>query len=163
MREVRLDPNWEIPTVEVVLSSNRKRTIRVSLVFDTGSGLTQLDVDLMERLGYSALDAVATKAVQGAVGESVEGYVVKVFKMNVLGKILSDVPVLAYDFENFPGIDGLLGWDVIKQLHLEMNGPKGLLKVFLRVCFFRGAEADSRRACCGIPLNTASPANLRMA
>ena len=130
MREVRLDSNWEIPTVEVVLGSNRKITIRASLVFDTGAGLTQLDVGLVERLGYSAQDAIETRRVKGAVGEAVEGYVVQVSKLNVLGKLLNDVPVLTYDFENFPGIDGLLGWDVIKQLHLDMNGPEGILKVY---------------------------------
>jgi len=26
--------------------------------------------------------------------------------------------------------DGLLGWDVIRAFHLEMDGPTGLLKVF---------------------------------
>ena len=87
MREVRLDSNWEIPTVEVVLGSNRKITIRASLVFDTGAGLTQLDVGLVERLGYSAQDAIETRRVKGAVGEAVEGYVVQVSKLNVLGKL----------------------------------------------------------------------------
>lgn len=130
MREVRLDPNWEIPTLEVVLGNPRKSTVRASLVFDTGAGLTQVDVGLIERLGYSANDAVEIRRVKGAVGESIEGYVVKVSRLSVFGKLLKDVPVLAYDFENFRGIDGLLGWDVIKQLHLELNGQDGILKVF---------------------------------
>ena len=36
--------------------------------------------------------------------------------------IRPDLPVLVYDFDNFKeqGIDGLLGWDVIKQLHLGL-------------------------------------------
>ena len=130
MREVRLDSSWEIPRVEVILGSGLKRTIRASLVFDTGAGLTQLDVGLVERLGYSALDALEIRRVKGAVGESVEGYVVQVLKLNILGKVVSNVPVFAFDFENFPGIDGLLGWDVIKQLHLDMDGPEGVLRIF---------------------------------
>ncbi len=85
MREVRLDPNWEIPTLEVVLGSARNGTVRASLVFDTGAGLTQVDVGLIERLGYSANDAVEIRRVRGAVGESIEGYVVKVSKLNVFG------------------------------------------------------------------------------
>ena len=28
------------------------------------------------------------------------------------------------------GIDGLLGFDLIKQMHFELNGPQGLLKIF---------------------------------
>lgn len=130
MREVRLDSNWEIPTLEVVLGGTNMGTVRASLVFDTGAGLTQVDVGLVERLGYSANDALELRRVKGAVGESVEGYVVLVSRLSVLGKVLKDVPVLAYDFENFPGIDGLLGWDVIKKLHLELDGPAGVLKVF---------------------------------
>jgi len=118
MREVRLDSNWEIPTLEVVLGSGNKRTIRASLVFDTGAGLTQVDVGLVERLGYSANDAIELRRVKGAIGDSVEGYVVLVSRLIILGKVLKDVPVLAYDFDNFSGIDGLLGWDVIKTLHL---------------------------------------------
>lgn len=27
-------------------------------------------------------------------------------------------------------VDGLLGWDLIKHFHLEINGPEGALKVF---------------------------------
>lgn len=40
--------------------------------------------------------------------------------------------IAVYDFNNLEaeGIAGLLGFDVIKQLHLEMNGPKGELIIF---------------------------------
>jgi len=31
---------------------------------------------------------------------------------------------------NFPGVDGLLGWDIIRLLHLELDGANGLLKIF---------------------------------
>ena len=42
------------------------------------------------------------------------------------------IPVAAFDFSNWEeeGIDGLLGWDMIRLLHLEMDGPKGKLIVF---------------------------------
>jgi hypothetical protein len=67
MREVRLDSNWEIPTVEVVLGGSNNGTVRASLVFDTGAGLTQVDVGLVERLGYSANHALELRRVKGAV------------------------------------------------------------------------------------------------
>jgi hypothetical protein len=63
VREVRLNSDWEIPTVEVVLGNGLRRTIRASLVFDTGAGLTQLDAGLVKSLDYSAIDAVATRRV----------------------------------------------------------------------------------------------------
>ena len=69
-------------------------------------------------------------SVRGATGEAIEGYVVSIKRINVFGREFQDVPVLGYDFENFPEIDGLLGFDVIKQLHLEMDGPAGLLRIY---------------------------------
>ena len=48
----------------------------------------------------------------------------------LFGKELENVKVLAYDFKNFPNLDGLLGWDLIQRLHLELNGPEHMLRVF---------------------------------
>lgn len=130
LREITLDPNWDIPIVSVLLASRKSKRTRSRLVFDTGSALTQIDVDLIENLGYSARDAVGIHSVKGAIGDAVEGYVLSVASLHLFGKELRDVTVLAYDFKNFPGIDGLLGWDLIKQLHVELDGPKGSLKLY---------------------------------
>ncbi len=124
-----LDDNWDIPLVNVVIVGSSKRT-RGKLVFDTGSALTQLDIDLVEYLGYSVRDAIDIRSVKGATGEAVQGYTILISKLFIFGTEFMDVPVLTYDFDNFPGIDGLLGWDLIKKLHLEMEGPRGILKVF---------------------------------
>ena len=56
MREVNLEPNWDVPIVNVILSNEQKITARGRLVFDTGSEFTQVDVDIIELLGYSARD-----------------------------------------------------------------------------------------------------------
>jgi len=65
MREVELDPAWDAPQVNVILAGGtRKKRARGTLIFDTGSALTQIDVDLVETLGYSARDAVGTSAVK---------------------------------------------------------------------------------------------------
>lgn len=130
MRQVTLDDNWDVPFVKVILGGSSKKNARGMLVFDTGSALTQLDIDLVETLGYSARDATDIRSVKGATGDAIEGYVVPISKLLMFGKEFKNVPVLTYDFKNFPGIDGLLGWDLIKQLHLEMIGPKQTLRVF---------------------------------
>ncbi len=130
MRQVRLRSSWQIPEVKVNLGGSKDRSTRANLVFDTGSFMTQVDVDIIETLGYSARDAIGTASVSGAVGGWVEGYIVPVAELSLLGKDFRNVPVLAYDFKSYPGKEGLLGWDVIKQLHLEMDGPKGILKVY---------------------------------
>ena len=40
--------------------------------------------------------------------------------------------IAAYDFDNFSDsrIVGLLGYDLIKEFHFEVNGPNGELVVF---------------------------------
>lgn len=130
MREVRLDPHWEIPTVEVILGNARKKKARGKLVFDPGSGLTHVDVDLIETLGYSSRDALGIKLVRGAAGDPVEGYIVKLSSIKLFGNEYKDVHILTYDFKDYPGLDGLVGWNLIKQLHLELNGPQETLKIF---------------------------------
>ncbi len=108
----------------------KRISAKVHLVFDTGSGITQLDTTIVENIGYSAKDALKRMKIRGAAGEPVEGYVLEVQRLKLFGVVFKNLPILVYDFDNFPEIDGLLGFDVIKQLHLEMVGPQGLLKIF---------------------------------
>ena len=107
----------------------KRKASKVHLVFDTGSGITQLDTSIIENIGYSARDANQLMRVHGASGESMEGYVLCIKRIVLFGREFRDVPVLCYDFDNFPEIDGLLGFDLIKELHIEMDGPKGILKI----------------------------------
>jgi len=75
MRLISLDDAWDIPIVKVILGGNRKKSTRGMLVFDMGLALTQLDIDLVETLGYSACDANGIRTVKGPTGDAVEGYV----------------------------------------------------------------------------------------
>ena len=126
MRQITLD----IPIVKVILGGNRKKSTRGMLVFDMGLALTQLDIDLVETLGYSACDANGIRTVKGPTGDAVEGYVFSMSSLLLFGKEVNNAQVLTYDFKNFPAVDGLLGWDIIRLLHLELDGPNGLLKIF---------------------------------
>jgi len=53
-------------------------------------------------------------------------------ELQLFGKPFTEMDVAAHDFSKFSryGIDGLLGFDVIKQLRFELDGPEGLLKIF---------------------------------
>ena len=108
----------------------RKRPIR--LVFDTGAFMTQITTSVIEELGYSARDGVRRISSYGPSGPIDEGFAVEVSYLELFGKKFEGLIVAAYDFSNLEagGIDGLLGFDVIKQLHLEMNGPKGELVIY---------------------------------
>ena len=131
MRIVKFDPSSELPIVDARIRGRQKsRALR--LVFDTGAGNTQIHTARIEAIGYSAIDALGLMSVEGPAGDSKQGYLISLKILSLFGKNFEDVQIGVYDFDNFAqyGFDGLLGFDVIKQLHLEMDGPKGVLKVF---------------------------------
>ena len=69
--------------------------------------------------------------MQGAAGERQEGFLVGIKEFQLFGISFADMDVAAHDFSKFSryGIDGLLGFDVIKQLRFELDGPEGILKI----------------------------------
>lgn len=105
---------------------------RVRLVFDTGAAITQLSTRIVEGLGYSARDGVNAAVMTGPTGPLETGYSLHVRKLSVLGKTFSLPLVAAFDFDHLDKakIDGLLGFDLIKEFHLELNGRDGELIVF---------------------------------
>lgn len=131
MQKIKFDPSQDIPIVDAIIVGPLTYE-RVRLVFDSGCGLTQIDTGLIETIGYSARDAKRTMSVRGPVGEQVHGYVVELQSLKLFGSDNLNLEVGAYDFDNFAhfGIDGLLGFDLIKCMHFEMNGPKGELIIF---------------------------------
>ena len=131
MQIVSFDASQEIPIIDAVVRGPRDFH-RVRLVFDTGSGLTQFDTNLVETLGYSASDGDQRLVIVGATGEEVEGYSLCVESLTLLGRKLEKVRIGVFDFSHYDRyrIHGLFGWDIIKQLHLDMDGPAGILKVF---------------------------------
>ena len=127
----RFDSTEPVPLVFAKIKGKlRKRPVR--LVFDTGAFMTQITTAVVEELGYSARDGIRRISAYGPSGPIDEGYAVEIEHLELLGRKFKGLVVAAYDFSNLEaeGIDGLLGFDVIKQLHLEMNGPMGELIVF---------------------------------
>lgn len=131
MQIINFDRTQDIPIVDAIISGSITHE-RVRLVFDSGCGLTQIDTGLIESIGYSASNAKRTMSVRGPVGDEVQGYVVGLESFKLFGYSISNLEVGVYDFDNFVhfGIDGLPGFDLIKQMHFELNGPQGLLKIF---------------------------------
>ena len=131
MQIFNFDRTQDIPIVDAIIFGPITHE-RVRLVFDSGCGLTQIDTGLIESIGYSASNAKRTMSVRGPVGDEVQGYVVGLESFKLFGYSISNLEVGVYDFDNFAhfGIDGLLGFDLIKQMHFELNGPHGLLKIF---------------------------------
>lgn len=129
MRVIKIDFSQQVPEIEVLISGPRSKQ-RVNLIFDTGAAITQIDTGLIEDIGFSASNAIHRMNVVGATGTAQEGYIVEVDSLIFLGKKFNAPQVGVYDFDNFPGVDGLLGWDIISKLHIEMLGSEGIIRVF---------------------------------
>lgn len=130
-RSYRFKPNQQTPIVTAKLTGiSRRRAVR--LVFDTGAATTQFHTPILDGLGYSAGAGIAPTAAYGPAGLIQEGYLLEIKNLEVFGVAFDDLVVAAYDFDHLvdSGIDGLLGFDLIRLFHLEMDGPNGLLKVF---------------------------------
>ncbi len=131
MEVIKFDRLEPLPIIDAHISGPRS-SLKLKLIFDTGAEYTIVDTGLIEEIGYSARDATHISAVLGASGEAQDGYILEMRALRFLGKKAASVTVGAFDFDHFShfGAQGVLGFDVIKQLHLEMDGPKGVLKVF---------------------------------
>ena len=131
MRTFEFNPRSKAPIVSALISGP-KGTRKVRLIFDTGAEMTQLNAARTNDIGYTHADAVAKAAVVGAGGVESEGYAISINSLIVLGSEAEHFKIAIFEMEHLQKerIDGLLGWDVIRAFHLEMDGPKGLLKVF---------------------------------
>jgi len=131
VRRFPFDREQEIPIVTARVYGPRDWA-KIRLVFDTGSAISQIDTGIVDEIGYSAKLGQHIASIQGPAGDSQPGYLLTVDRLTVFGISFNNLLVGAFDFDNFSkqGIDGLLGFDVIKELHLEMNGPKGELCIF---------------------------------
>jgi hypothetical protein len=112
-----------------VFGKHRSKLVR--LVFDTGAATTQIHTPIIDVLGYGAADGFARMASYGPAGPIQEGYVLKVEKFTVFGKEFIKPALSVYDFDNFvnSGLHGLLGFDIIRQIDLELKGSRGELIV----------------------------------
>lgn len=131
MRVIHFDRSQEIPII-VALVIGRLKYERVRLVFDSGCGTTQIHAGVIKSIGYSERDAKRTTYTQGAAGDRQEGFILSIKELQVFGKPFTELDIAAHDFSRFSrhGIDGLLGFDVIKQLRFELDGPQGIIKLF---------------------------------
>ena len=131
MKVIRFDREQPIPLIDAWIYGPRVSR-RVKLIFDTGAQFSIMDTGLIEEIGYSARDALQAGAVYGAAGEAQEGYLLQLNWIQVFGKRIEQPKVGAFDFVHSAhfGAEGVLGFDVIRDLHLEMDGPGGLLRIF---------------------------------
>ena len=120
-----------LPVVNARLFGKNKSKI-VRLVFDTGAATTQVHTPVIDILGYSAAHGEGLISSYGPAGPIQEGYSLQVEKLRVFGKEFKQPVLSVYDFDNLAdlGLHGLLGFDLIRQMDMELKGSRGELIVY---------------------------------
>ena len=124
--------NSEVLPIVTARLYGRDNSKIVRLVFDTGAATTQIHTPIIDALGYSAADGLGLIASYGPAGPIQEGYALEISKLRVFGKEFEQPVLSVYDFDNFAdsGLHGLLGFDLIRLMDLELKGSRGELIVF---------------------------------
>ncbi|RIL08933.1 MAG: hypothetical protein DCC75_07705 [Proteobacteria bacterium] len=130
MKSYRIRSSFGLPLVTAVIVGP-KGASRVELVFDSGAANTQLHIGTLEAVGLSFAGKRPDISVRGVTGTQA-GHSFTAKRFHLFGKRYEQLPLAAYDFTDWAedGIDGLLRWDLIQKLQLEMNGPRGELRIF---------------------------------
>ena len=131
MREYKVSTLFGLPTVSSVLSGP-KRGKQINFLFDTGSVVTQVHIGTLHSLGFSFHDRQPDVSIRGVTGPVEDGFSLQVKRLFVLGRMFHDITIAAFDLGEWAeeGIDGLLGFDLIRQFHVEMMGPEEVLRVY---------------------------------
>ena len=131
MREYQFDPAAELPLVHALLTGP-KGQVRATLVFDSGCGLPQVHNPILETIGCSGGPTAKSVTISGVTGDGDPAFIVPVKSLHTLGSRFDRAEIAGVDFSKWAhsGIEGLLGWDIIRQFHFDMDGPKGILRVF---------------------------------
>jgi hypothetical protein len=129
MREYRFNPEESTPIIAALIRANN-RSRRVTLIFDTGAMYTHLSPFAAQQIGLSEADRFAITSAIGIGGKEGEGFMLAIPQLITLGCRVDNMPVAVFPMAHLEsqGIDGLLGWDFIKMLKLEMDGPGGNIK-----------------------------------
>lgn len=131
MRSYGIRSAFGLPLVSAVIVGPTGAS-RVELVFDSGAVLTQLHLGTLESLGFQFKRRKPDLKMKGVSGNPQEGYSCQAKRFHLLGRRHDELLIGAFNFADWAehGIDGLLGWDLIQKMHLEMDGPRGSLKIF---------------------------------
>lgn len=130
-REYCFDPDAPWPVVRGVISGP-KGALSIRLVLDSGAHRTQLNRGTMTALGFREEEKTRAAFSVGVGGARERGFEVLVPRFFVLGRKFVETPVSVFEMSYLASdrVDGLLGWDLIRQFHFELIGPAGILKVF---------------------------------
>jgi predicted aspartyl protease len=99
------------------------------LVVDTAASKTTLVPRVVEKIGYSAVDAFGRTSVRSVIGHEA-GYLVRIAEMDLLRVRVKNLPVmvcpLAYD-----DIDGLIGMNFLRHFNIHISNARQMIGIEL--------------------------------
>ncbi len=104
--------------------------IKVNLLVDTGASSTNIDTNIIKKLGIMPTGTVSVHTPStGATPKEMDLYAVSMF-ISGYGpmKVIQAMPVIATDFSS-QGIDGLLGRDVLSHAHMTYDGMMDIVTI----------------------------------
>lgn len=101
-------------------------TIKANLQIDTGAGGTLICKSIIDKLGINPINTNVQINTPSSKGAKASQYVVDLLLMlpNNSTLHLRNIPVIATDMTHQP-INGLIGRDILRYLHITWNGKVG--------------------------------------
>ncbi|MEW6102555.1 MAG: retropepsin-like aspartic protease [bacterium] len=127
MIEIKIDEKAPLIILTVVVNSKIGKR-RIGMVVDTGATYTIIPWDIAEALGYKPELSQEKITIITASGIEIAP-LIKIDKIEVLGKEIKDVWVVCHDLPPQSGVKGLLGIDSLRRLKIQIDFNKNLLKV----------------------------------
>lgn len=90
-----------------------------------------MDIEVFKRIAPTAVNSLQRAVIFGVGGKESDGILYTIPRFSVFGTNIEDFEVLFSDFSHWHQyeIAGLLGFDLIKRFHHEMDGLTGVLKI----------------------------------
>lgn len=127
MTEFRFDPAEGLVLVEGHIRGPLGGADLV-LAVDTGASVTLVTPETLDRIGYSARDGEAITTITTALGRE-HGYLLRVHELRALGLAVPGFRIHVHDLPDGSGINGLLGLDFLRELHVELRVREGVIRV----------------------------------
>lgn len=130
MRTFKFDPRAVWPVVRCIFTGPRG-ALNLRLVLDSGAQTTQLSRGAIKHLGFLNRKSLREVYAVGVGGAKEVGVEVRIPRLFLLGKRFENIPIAVFEmgYLSDSEVDGLVGWDIIRQLCFTLNGPAGTLLV----------------------------------
>jgi hypothetical protein len=125
---IRFDPAGTHIGVQGVVHGPPGTTRLVNFLLDTGTPHAVVDAAIIDALGLGAQAAVGRSKLWGVSG-STDGYVLRVPRLDLLGRSLTQYRLAVHDFSEELGVEALLGLDFFRGTYLGLDFVSGEITV----------------------------------